>query len=75
MIKLLQFTDHYGGEYSQQYLIPAREAEYEVRSNVLVDGGDRYGVSAVVFDKYEELIWMGNQGVSENKLPIYLCYM
>ncbi|CAH2048481.1 unnamed protein product, partial [Iphiclides podalirius] len=55
-------TDHYGAEYSQQYLIPTQEAEYEVRSSVLVDGGDRYGVSAVVFDKYEELIWMGNQG-------------
>ncbi|CAG4940821.1 unnamed protein product [Parnassius apollo] len=55
-------TDHYGAEYTQQYLIPSQEAEYEVRSSVLVDGGDRYGVSAVVFDKYEELIWMGNQG-------------
>ncbi|XP_068633249.1 PAN2-PAN3 deadenylation complex catalytic subunit PAN2 [Battus philenor] len=55
-------TDHYGREYSQQYLIPTQQAEYEVRSSVLVDGGDRYGVSAVVFDKFEELIWMGNQG-------------
>lgn len=51
-------------------MIPNHEAEYEVRASVLVDGGDRYGVSAVVFDKFEELIWMGNQGVS-----IYCYYL
>lgn len=45
-------------------MVPNHDAEYEVRSSVLVDGGDRFGVSAVVFDKFEELIWMGNQGVS-----------
>lgn len=39
------------------------EAEYHIRSTVAVDGGDRFGVSAVVFDKHEELVWMGNQGV------------
>lgn len=50
-------------EYAPQYLVPSQEGEYELRSSVLVDGGDRFGVSAVVFDKYEELIWMGNQGV------------
>uniref|UniRef100_A0A2H1X1K5 SFRICE_013878 n=1 Tax=Spodoptera frugiperda TaxID=7108 RepID=A0A2H1X1K5_SPOFR len=60
-------TDHlltgpYAAEYAPQYLVPKQSAEYEVRSSVLVDGGDRFGVSAVVFDKYEELIWMGNQG-------------
>ncbi|XP_053609702.1 PAN2-PAN3 deadenylation complex catalytic subunit PAN2 isoform X2 [Plodia interpunctella] len=54
--------DPYAAEYTPQYLLPTHEAEYEVRSTVLVDGGDRFGVSAVVFDKYEELIWMGNQG-------------
>ncbi|KAF9415411.1 hypothetical protein HW555_006938 [Spodoptera exigua] len=60
-------TDHlltgpYAAEYAPQYLVPKQSAEYEVRSSVLVDGGDRFGVSAVVFDKFEELIWMGNQG-------------
>lgn len=41
---------------------PTPKADYEVRSTVLVDGGDRFGVSSVVFDKFEELIWMGNTG-------------
>lgn len=54
----------YTAEYAPQYMVPNQAAEYEVRASVLVDGGDRFGVSAVVFDKYEELIWMGNQGVS-----------
>ncbi|KAM3962664.1 PAN2-PAN3 deadenylation complex catalytic subunit PAN2 [Aphomia sociella] len=52
----------YAAEFSPQYLLPTQNAEYEVRSSVQVDGGDRFGVSAVVFDKFEELIWMGNQG-------------
>nr|XP_032517341.1 PAN2-PAN3 deadenylation complex catalytic subunit PAN2-like [Danaus plexippus plexippus] len=55
-------NDHYQPDYSQPYVLQSQEAEYELRSNVLVDGGDRFGVSAAVFDKYEELIWMGNQG-------------
>lgn len=54
-------------------MIPNHEAEYEVRASVLVDGGDRYGVSAVVFDKFEELIWMGNQGVSINGYFVLSC--
>ncbi|KAL0883341.1 hypothetical protein ABMA27_016748 [Loxostege sticticalis] len=52
----------YAAEFTPQYMVPNHDAEYEVRSSVLVDGGDRFGVSAVVFDKFEELIWMGNQG-------------
>lgn len=53
----------YAEEFSSQFLIPTKEADYELRSSMLVDGGDRFGVSSAVFDKYEELIWMGNQGV------------
>lgn len=53
----------YIAEYTPLFNIPTRNGEYEVCSSVLADGGDRFGVSAVVFDKYEELLWMGNQGV------------
>ncbi|KAJ2948950.1 hypothetical protein O0L34_g5888 [Tuta absoluta] len=55
-------TDHYSAEYTPQYIVPSHDAEYSIRSSVLVDGGDRFGVSAVEFDKFEELVWMGNQG-------------
>ncbi|CAH0715721.1 unnamed protein product, partial [Brenthis ino] len=55
-------NDQYHPEYSQPYILRNEEAEYEIRSTVLVDGGDHYGVSSVVFDKFEELVWMGNQG-------------
>ncbi|GBP30870.1 PAN2-PAN3 deadenylation complex catalytic subunit PAN2 [Eumeta japonica] len=53
--------DTYEPDYASAYVIPKKESEYEVRSTLMVDEG-RFGVSAVMFDKYEELIWMGNQG-------------
>ena len=31
---------------------------------MLVDRGDQFGVSSVVFDGREEMLWMGNAGVS-----------
>ncbi|CAH2230052.1 jg20261 [Pararge aegeria aegeria] len=54
-------TKHLMPEFPQPFVVK-KEAEYELRAGVLADGGDRFGVSSVIFDKHEELIWMGNQG-------------
>ena len=39
------------------------EGEFHPMHHVMVDGGERFGVSSVMFDGQEELLWMGNQGV------------
>ena len=33
-------------------------------ASILMDGSDRFGVSTLLFDSHEELIWVGNEGVS-----------
>lgn len=49
--------DSQGGEFMSG-------GEFQESQSVLVDGGDRFGVSAVIVDRKEELVWMGNSGVS-----------
>ncbi|CAH1129083.1 unnamed protein product [Ceutorhynchus assimilis] len=38
------------------------DTEYIQTQCLLADGGDRFGVSSLTFDRHEELVWMGNQG-------------
>ncbi|XP_046443074.1 PAN2-PAN3 deadenylation complex catalytic subunit PAN2-like isoform X2 [Daphnia pulex] len=35
---------------------------FSEKSSILIDGGDRFGVSAIHWDLQEELLWVGNQG-------------
>lgn len=74
----MQLNQNWGtftADYTPPFIIPTHEGEYEARNSVLVDGGERFGVSAVVFDKHEELIWMGNQGVCMSCHMRYGCYI
>ncbi|XP_044758606.1 PAN2-PAN3 deadenylation complex catalytic subunit PAN2 [Coccinella septempunctata] len=38
------------------------DSEYVQTQCIFADGAERFGVSAIAFDKTEELVWMGNQG-------------
>lgn len=49
------------------------ESEYVQTHFILADGGDRYGVSALTFDKHEDLLWMGNQGVCLISFKMQVC--
>ncbi len=53
--------------YQQQEMYsesPIPEGEFTEIHSVLVDGCNRFGVSATIFDGQEELLWVGNSGVS-----------
>ena len=52
-----------GGSQEQSF----SSDEFVELKNLMADGGDRFGVSAVCFDQQEEMLWMGNQGVSSVK--------
>ncbi|XP_072179674.1 PAN2-PAN3 deadenylation complex catalytic subunit PAN2-like [Diadema setosum] len=52
--------DYVNGGHGQHHL--GNSGLYHDITSVLIDGGDRFGASAVTLDTQEELMWVGNQG-------------
>jgi len=63
---------HYAGDegvypLTEDAFIPeafATDTEFIESHTLLADGGEHFGVATLAFDLEEELLWMGNQGVS-----------
>jgi len=49
--------------YSDQ--LDGQRSEYEETQTILTDNCSQYGITATYFDTHENLLWVGNQLVSE----------